>query len=198
MLGEKLKQLRKLNHTSQQQLANLLGVGQSTVAMWEKGKNRPEYASLVKIAEIFSVSIDYLAGQSGTKGVFRIPVLGYVRAGIPTEAVEEVLAYEDVVLPESELKGYFALRIKGDSMAPRMMEGDTVIVKKQPDCNNGDICVALVGSGDATVKKLIKRDKSLILMPLNANYEPLVFTPEEVEAIPVTIIGRVTELRARI
>ena len=198
MFGEKLRQLRKEAGFSQQKLADALGLGQSTIAMWEKGKNTPEYSSLVKISELFSVSIDALAGSKSTKSAFRIPVLGYVRAGVPTEAVEEILDYEDVVLSENDLKHHFALRIKGDSMAPRMMEGDTVIVKKQSEFTSGDICVALVGSGDATVKKIIKKDAGLILMPLNSSYEPLFFTPDEVETTPVTIIGKVTELRARI
>ncbi|MBQ8540465.1 MAG: helix-turn-helix domain-containing protein [Clostridia bacterium] len=198
MLAERLKTLRKENGMSQQRLADLLGLGQSTVAMWEKGKNSPEYESLINIANIFNVSIDYLAGQKTSRLSHRIPVLGYVRAGIPTEAVEEVLDYEDVTLPESEAGNYFALRIKGDSMAPRMMEGDTIIVRKQSDCASGDICVALVGSGDATVKKVIKKDSGIILMPLNACYDPLVFTTDEIEAFPVTIIGKVTELRAKI
>lgn len=198
MLGEKLKELRKRDKISQQKLADLLGVGQSTVAMWEKGKNSPEYSSLVKIAEIFAVSMDALAGKEVNKNAFRIPVLGYVRAGMPNDALEEVLDYEDVVLPENELNNYFALRIKGDSMAPRMIDGDTVIVKKQPDFSSGDICVALVGSGEATIKKVIKKKYGLILMPLNANYEPLIFTRDEVETMPVTIIGKVTELRAKI
>ena len=198
MLAERLKLLRKERGISQQRLADLLGLGQSTVAMWEKGKNSPAYETLINIANIFNVSIDYLAGQKTAKSPCRIPVLGYVRAGIPTEAVEEVLDYEDVTLTESDMGNYFALRIKGDSMAPRMMEGDTVIVKKQSDCASGDICVALVGSGDATVKKVIKKDTGIILMPLNACYDPLIFTKDEVEAFPVTIIGKVTELRAKI
>ena len=198
MFAKRLKALRKEHCMSQQKLADLLGLGQSTIAMWEKGKNTPEYESLIKIANIFSVSIDYLAGQKASRSSHRIPVLGYVRAGVPTEAVEEVLDYEDVTLSESDAGNYFALRIKGDSMAPRMMEGDTVIVKKQSDCSSGDICVALVGSGDATVKKVIKKDKGIILMPLNACYDPLVFTSDEVEAFPVTIIGKVCELRAKI
>lgn len=198
MFGGKLKELRKSNNISQQQLADILNVGQSTVAMWEKGKNRPEYSSLVKIAEIFDVSTDYLTGQGNGKNPFRIPVLGYVRAGVPTEAVEEILGYEDVVLSESELKEYFALRIKGDSMAPRMMDGDTVIVRKQSSFTSGDICVALVGSGDATVKKVIKKDFGIFLVPLNSNYEPLFFSCDEIENTPVSIIGKVTELRARI
>lgn len=198
MLGEKIKELRKRDNISQQKLADALGLGQSTVAMWEKGKNSPEYDTLINIARIFNVSIDYLAGQKVGKTAFRIPVLGYVRAGVPTEAVEEILDYEDVVLTEYDIKDIFALRIKGDSMAPRMIEGDTVIVKKQSDFTNGDICVALIGSGDATVKKVIKKDTGIILMPLNGNYEPLFFTPEEVENTPVTIIGKVTELRAKI
>ncbi len=198
MFAERIKLLRKENNMSQQKLADLLGLGQSTVAMWEKGKNTPEYESLLNIASLFNVSIDYLAGQKSAKASHRIPVLGYVRAGIPTEAVEEILDYEDVTIPESEAGNYFALRIKGDSMAPRMMEGDTVIVKKQSDCSSGDICVALVGSGDATVKKVIKKDKGIILMPLNSCYDPLVFTSDEIETFPVTIIGKVCELRAKI
>ncbi len=198
MFAERLKKLRKENNMSQQKLADLIGLGQSAIAMWEKGKNSPEYESLIKIADIFNVSIDYLAGQKSSRSSHRIPVLGYVRAGIPTEAVEEILDYEDVTVPDSDFGNYFALRIKGDSMSPRMMEGDTVIVKKQADCESGDICVALVGSGDATVKKVIKKDMGIILMPLNSCYDPLFFTPDEIEAFPVTIIGKVTELRAKI
>ncbi len=198
MFGEKLKNLRKQEHVSQQKLSDLLGVRQSTVAMWEKGKNTPEYESLVSIAKLFNVSCDYLTGTGNAKSAFRIPVLGYVRAGIPTEAVEEVLDYEDVVLSENEIKEHFALRIKGDSMVPRMMEGDTVIVRKQPDFTSGDICVVLVGNADATVKKVIKKDTGIILMPLNSAYDPLFFTAAEIEHTPVTILGKVTELRAKI
>lgn len=198
MFGEKLKELRKAKSISQQQLADLLKVGQSTVAMWEKGKNNPEYNTLLKISQFFSVSTDYLSGSSEAKNAFKVPVLGYVRAGVPTEAVEEVLDYVDVALSENELKNIFALRIKGDSMSPRMIDGDTVIVKKQSDFSSGDICVALVGTADATVKKIIKKDTGIILMPLNGNYEPLFFTPEQIENTPVSIIGKVVELRAKL
>ena len=198
MLGEKIKELRQKNKVSQQSLADFLGVGQSAVAMWEKGKNHPEYNTLLKIAEFFQVGTDYLSGGKGAKSAYRIPVLGYVRAGIPTEAVEEILDYEDVVLSENQLENTFALRIKGDSMAPRMVDGDTVIVRKQSDFVSGDICVALVGNSNATVKKIIKKDSGIILMPLNGCYEPLFFTPEDVVSIPVSIIGKVTELRAKI
>lgn len=197
MLGAKIKELRAKDKISQQALADFLGVRQSTVAMWEKNKNNPEYTTLVKLSEFFNVGIDYLSG-SKTKSSKKIPVLGYVRAGVPTEAVEDILGYEDVVLSESECENTFALRIKGDSMSPRMIDGDTVIVNKQSDFKSGDICVALVGNQDATVKKIIKKDTGIILMPLNGNYEPLFFTPEEVETTPVTIIGKVTELRAKI
>lgn len=198
MFGSKLKELRKKEGISQQKLADMLNLAQSTIAMWEKGKNSPEYSSLVKIAEIFSVGTDYLTGSSSPKPTYRIPVLGYVRAGLPTEAVEAVLDYEDISIPECDYGNYFALRIKGDSMAPRMLEGDTVIVKKQADCQNGDICVALVGSGDATVKKVIKKDSGIILMPLNSSYDPLVFTVDEIETLPVTLVGKVVELRAKL
>lgn len=197
MLGEKIKELRNKDNISQQSLADFLGVRQSTVAMWEKSKNHPSYGTLLKISEFFNVGVDYLSENKCFKKPCSVPIFGYVRAGVPNEAVEDILGYEDVVLTEAERENTFALRIKGDSMSPRMIDGDIVIVNRQSFFSNGDICVALVGNCEATVKKIIKKDTGIILMPLNGNYEPLFFTPEEVEKTPVTIIGKVTELRAK-
>ena len=82
-------------------------------------------------------------------------------------------------------------------MEPRICEGDVVIVRKQNDVDSGDIAVVLVNSMDATVKKVIKKDTSLSLVPFNTNYDVMIFTPEEITKIPVTIIGRVVELRGK-
>lgn len=198
MIGDDIKALRKKEKMSQKVLADMLGVSQSTVAMWESGRNFPEYATLERLSRIFNTGLGPTAGNTCRRAVASIPVLGYVRAGLPSEALENVLDYEDVYLNPDEQDNYFALKIKGDSMVPRMMEGDTVIVRRGCDCESGDICVALVGNSDATVKKLIKKDTGIILMPLNSSYDPLVFTPDEVVQEPVTIIGKVVELRAKL
>lgn len=197
MFSQSLKSYRKEANLSQKALAEMLNVSQSTVAMWESGKNSPEYNTLVKLAAIFNVSIDYLSGNSSGKISKDVPILGYVRAGVPTEAVELVLGYENILVSPYDPDEYFALTIKGNSMAPRMVEGDCVIVKKCPSFISGDICVVLVGDNDATVKKVVKTDSGVMLIPLNSSYQTMFYSFEDMENIPVTVIGKVTELRAK-
>lgn len=197
MLSDSLKSYRREANLSQKALAEMLDVSQSTVAMWESGKNSPEYNTLVKIAAIFNVSMDSLAGNPAGKISKDIPVLGYVRAGMPTNAVEEVLAYENILVSPYDPDEYFALIIKGNSMAPRMMEGDCVIVRKCPSFISGDICVVMVGDNDATVKKVVKTESGIMLIPLNSSFQTLFYSFEDMEKIPVSILGKVTELRAR-
>lgn len=80
-------------------------------------------------------------------------------------------------------------------MSPILIENDIVIVKKQNDFENGDIVVALINGDEATIKKGKKTDNSILLQPLNSNYEPLIFTKEEMNIIPVKIIGIVKQLK---
>lgn len=80
-------------------------------------------------------------------------------------------------------------------MAPVFVEDDIVIVKKQNDFENGDIVVALINGDEATIKKGKKSETSILLQPLNPNYEPLIYTYDEMKTIPVTIIGIVKQLK---
>ncbi|MBQ7646353.1 MAG: helix-turn-helix domain-containing protein [Clostridia bacterium] len=127
----------------------------------------------------------------------KIKVLGYVRAGIPVSAVEEILGYEEI--PESLAKtgDYFALKIKGDSMEPKFSEGDIIIVRQQQTAESGDIVVALINGDDATVKKINITSSGIILQPLNPLYKAMYYSPRDVQELPVSIIGKVVELRAR-
>ena len=109
MLRERLKELREAGGLSQQKLAALLGVGQSTVGMWESGKNKPESGTLIKLSEIFGVSVDYLIGNDRPRT--QIPVLGRVAAGVPIDAVETVLDYEEIPEEMGAQGEYFALQI---------------------------------------------------------------------------------------
>lgn len=137
-----------------------------------------------------------LVRQSRKIGI-KIPVLGYVRAGMPMEAVEEIIDYEEISEEMARQGEYFGLQIKGDSMEPRIKEGDVVIVRKQSDVISGDIAVVMVNGEDATVKKIVKHENGISLLPFNQAYAPLFYTQDEAVSLPVEIIGRVVELRGK-
>lgn len=197
MFSEQLKLYRKNRGFTQEQLASAIGTAKSTVSMYESGKREPDFETIRVISEVLNVSMSLLIeGTEEAKASCAVPVLGYVRAGKPVEAIEEILGYEEYSSP-CEDGVYFALRVKGDSMEPRMYNGDTVIVRQQPDVDSGQIAVVLVGGEDATVKKLVKTGNGIALVALNPNYTPIFFSNDEVQSLPVTVMGRVMELRSR-
>lgn len=133
------------------------------------------------------------------KGV-RIPVLGSIVAGTPLEAVE--LRDEDdweEIHPDLAATGdFFALRVKGSSMEPRIAEGDVVIVRQQPDVDSGSLAVIMINGNEATLKKVTKHENGIMLTATNVSvYEPHFYSAEEVESLPVQVIGKVVELRAK-
>ena len=196
-----LKELRENRGISQKQLAEILNVRQSTVGMWENGKNKPEFSKILKLSEFFDVSVDYLLGRKeapklSSKGVL-VPILGQVIAGIPIDAVEDILGYEEISREMASQGEYFALQIKGNSMEPRMRQGDVVIVKKQSAVESGDIAVVLVNGDEATIKKFVIHDNGISLISNNESYSPMFYTKNEIEEKPVTVLGKVVELRAK-
>ena len=195
----RIRILRTAREMKQTDLALQLKVGQNTISNWENDRTEPDSASLQKMASIFGCSIDYLLGHDAATrpDVHRVPVLGDVAAGIPMEAVSNIVDYEEIDAALAASGEFFGLRIKGSSMEPRMREGDVVIVRKQDDAETGDTVVALVNGDSATVKKLKKGPDGMQLLPTNPAYDPLYFTAAEVSSLPVRIIGRVVELRAK-
>lgn len=193
---EIIKELRIKKGITQNELAGLCGVHQTAVSQWENGRTLPDKQSLVTLSDIFNVSVDLLMGNenpSAKKNL--IPVLGYVRAGMPIGAYEDVLDYIEVSDKMAATDDYFGLRVTGDSMTPRICDSDIVIVHKQDYIESGEIGVILVNDLDATIKKVIKKGTSLTLVPFNTSYEPMIFSSEEIVTLPVRIIGKVVELR---
>ena len=127
----------------------------------------------------------------------RIPVLGRIAAGIPLEAVEEVLDYEEIPAALASKGEYFALQIRGDSMEPRICQGDVIILRRQPDVESGQIAAVLVNGGNAACKKVVKQPNGISLVSLNPAYPPMFYTNEEIASLPVTILGKMVELRAK-
>ena len=196
MFSEQLKLLRNQKHLSQAQLAKKIGVSSSTIAMWESGEREPKnYETLEIIADFFNVNMELLL--TGTIAPTRIPVLGKVVAGIPLEAIEDIIDYEEIPLSMAKSGEFFGLQIKGDSMEPKFSKGDVVIVRKQDDVDSGSIAIILVNGNEATIKRVKKFDGGINLVPTNPAFDVITYTNEEIERLPVRIIGKVVELRAK-
>lgn len=178
-----------------------LNITASTVSDWAKGKKYPRVDKIKALADYLGVMPSDLreeAHPNARKNIM-IPVLGSVPAGIPLEAVEDIIDWEEI--PESMLAGgkeYFALQVKGDSMTPRYEPGDVLIVRRQETCDSGQDCIVMVNGNDATFKRVQKDEASLTLKPLNPNYDVMTFTPYQAATLPVKILGVVVELRRKI
>lgn len=195
MIGNEIKKQREVRGISQTTLGRELGVRQSTVAMWESGKNSPTYETLLRIADFFGVSTDALRGEAAP--VTKIPVLGRVAAGPPIYAAEDIIGYVEVSDELSSSGEFFALQIKGNSMEPRFEEGDTVIVRRQPCVENGEIAIVLIGQEEATCKKFYRTDDGIRLVSINPQYPPMVFPEDKLNDTKIDVLGRVCELRAK-
>ena len=221
MLLERINQLCSEKGISKRKLEVESGLSIGSISKWKNVGFKPNQKSLQKVSDYFGVSVAYLTGESDFRNEeeamihgwmekfdeealsdesrrfeagARIPVLGKVIAGIPIEAIEEVIDWEEIPFRMSKTGKFFGLRIKGDSMSPRMIEGDTVIVRQQSDAESGDIVIALVNDNEATCKKLIKRTDGIVLQSLNPIYEPMIFSNDD----NVEIIGKVVELRCKL
>lgn len=197
-----LKKIREASKISQQKLADNIGVSRSTIAMWETGGSQPDNDNLKRMASYFNVSVDYLLGineeNKATKNSIKTPVLGYVAAGIPIEAIEDIVDYEELDTKQFNPNyEYFGLKIKGDSMMPRMQNGDVVIVQKQSDVESGDIAIVCINGAEATCKQLKKHANGITLISYNTAYEPMFFTNQEIDDKPITVLGKVVELRGK-
>ena len=198
MFSERLKALRKDRGMTQKQMAEKLFVTQATVSAWECGVAMPDGNKLQSLAQILNVTVSSLIGDDTKSIGVTIPVLGRVQAGIPTSAISEILDHEEIPADMAARGEYFGLLVRGDSMNPRILDGDVVIVRCQPDVENGDIAVVAVNGDSATVKKIRKSALGMTLIPLNPAYDTIFYTNEQIAALPVEIKGKVVELRGKL
>lgn len=199
----KLKEIRLSKKLTQQEVADKINMSVQAYSHYETGRREPDNQTLKKLSDILGVSIDYLLDNSQynpsiakSKGI-KIPVLGTIPAGIPIEAIEEILDYEEISEEMARTGEYFALKVKGDSMLPTIKDGDTVIVKKAEDAETGKICVVMINGYDATLKEIKKDPQGLYVIPHNPNsdFKPTFFSNHEIETVPVRIIGVAVEIR---
>ena len=206
--AQNLKYLRTKYNLTQEQLANKINSTRSTINNWENEISEPNLDMIRKLTETFNIKdnivFEDLKSKYNTSFInleedtINIPVLGRIPAGIPFEAIEDVIKYIDI--PKEWTYGnkeYFGLLIDGNSMFPKYQNADIVIFQKCEDpikCNNKD-CAVMVNGNDATFKKFIFNNIGVILQPYNMEYETKSFTPEEVQELPVKLVGFAVQIR---
>ena len=196
--SDMLRLLRRQRNITQDKLAEDLDLSKSAISMYENGQRLPSFEVLEAFADYFNVSLSVLTGKPESSAI-RIPVVGHVVAGIPTEAVEDIVDLEEIPNAMAQRGDYIGLKVKGSSMEPRFVEGDTVIVRRQPDVESGEIAIVFVNGDEATMKKVLKQTTGITLVALNpAVYEPHFYTNEQIVELPVTIYGKVVELRGKL
>lgn len=195
---EKLKKLTKEKGMSIRKLESAAGLGAGTITRWKT--SNPSHENLRKVAEVLGCSVSYLTGEADQNKGTRIPVLGTVPCGIPFDAIEFLDADDWEEIPEdmSSQGSFFGLRVSGNSMEPRIQEGDVLIVRCQDSADSGDIVVARVNGQEACCKRYIRHDGGIMLQSFNPAFLPLVFSWQDVERLPVTIVGVVVELRRKL
>lgn len=204
-LYKNIKRLREEKGMSQDTLAKLTGyTDRSSITKIEKGQVDLQQSKIELFAKALGTTARELVGwenkpltEKKKTGVI-INVLGSVAAGIPISAVEDIIDEEEVTEDMACQGNLFGLRIKGHSMEPNICDGDTVIVKEQPDAENGETVVVLINGDEATCKKIYKyEDGSIRLVPNNPAFSPKLYTLDEISTLPVTIVGKVIELRRK-
>lgn len=223
LLGEIIKKYREEHQMSLQDFADLIGTSRSYIHMLEKNINpstnkpiSPSIETLKSLANAMNMDLELLLKQLNNeqdiyideneyKKQFINPsssavvfVYGTIPAGIPMECIEDIIDTEEI--SADMLRGnkqYFGLKIKGNSMYPDYLDGDTIILEKTDDCESGDECCVMVNGSDGTFKKVIKNENGIILQPLNSEYQPMFYTNEQIKSLPVKIIGKVVELRRK-
>ena len=201
IFAENLNYYMNINNKTRVDVCRDLDIPYSTFTDWCNANIYPRIDKIEILANYFDIKKSDLVERREKvdklgNPVKEVPLLGTVKAGYDYLAQENWIGTIDVDASLVKDGGeYFALKVHGDSMSPVLVENDIVIVKKQDDFETGDIVVAIINGDEATIKKGKKTDNSILLQPLNNNYEPLIFTNDEMKTIPVKIIGIVKQLK---
>lgn len=202
IFAKNLNYYMTLNKKDRNDVAKDLDLPYTTVTSWCNAEFYPRIDKIELLANYFCIQKSDLVenhntfNRSASSAI--VFIYGTIPAGVPMECIEDIIDTEEI--DADMLKGgkqYFGLKIKGDSMYPEYLDNDTIILEKVDDCESGDDCVVMVNGNDGTFKRVFKNENGVILQPLNNNYQPMIYTNEQIENLPVRIIGKVVELRRK-
>lgn len=211
LFSKNLKYLRESKGISKNKLGEMVGVNQTTIGRWETNEIKPSIDNVEEVAKALNVNLPDLLikdlefdNANYVKldlDVVKIPVLGTIKAGIPIEAQEEIIDY--VEIPKKWTLGgkkFYGLKISGDSMYPKYQEDDIVIFEQNEDkeqYNNKD-CAVMVNGDDATFKQVLLNEQGLVLRPYNNAYDIMMYSNDDIEKLPIKIVGIAREKRTKL
>lgn len=204
---ESLRQVRTMKKKTQQDAADALGISRPMYAAYEQGRFKMSDDKLATLAEYYDVPLDVLTGKIDIKRTIKeaeviesttvkIPMVGHIRAGYDAYAEQNIEGYMEI--EESLAKrfpGCFVLNVYGNSMEPEIHNGDKVVVQPTANVNSGDVAIVSLSGDEATIKRVRIDENGITIIPTNSKYKSITYTPEEVEGLPVTICGRVIQVR---
>lgn len=188
-IGKRIAELRKKRSWTQAMLSDKMSVSQSTVTMWENGKRAVSSEDTVKLAALFGVTTDFLLGLDdlppnavpvAAAETVQIPVYGEIQAGVATLAEQNVIGQLDVKKDVIERYGYdnlFALKVRGESMNRKIINGHTAVFCKDIKPESGDIVAVMIDHENATVKRYRETSLAVMFEPesWDASFKPYVF-----------------------
>ncbi|MST82852.1 LexA family protein [Bilifractor porci] len=206
IFAKRLRHYLELNGYNQADLARYMHVTTATTAKWCTGQTMPRIDKVQSICNWLGINKSDLLENNPDRsnvlrtdvpfGRYRIPILTTVAAGKPMYAEEDVLEWIDYDKdPGDHVR---ACRIEGSSMIPRIQDGDTVIFDTDLGWEDGDVIIATVNGDHATCKRIKRYEDGLALLSDNASIAPMYYSRQEIEELPVKIVGRVTEVRGKL
>ena len=197
--ANRLQELLNAREMRAVDLMNATGLSDSIISRYLSGQISPKGKNASLIAKALNVDVNYLLTgevEEEKPRAVKIPVLGEVVAGVPIEAIENIIDWEEIPEAMSRRGDYFCLDVKGESMIPVMFPTDRLLVRKQNTIDTGEIAIVMVGTENATCKKVMIYDNGIQLYGFNtAVYEPQFYTKKQIKDLPITIIGKVVEVR---
>ena len=184
------------------ELSKKVGVSEGTISRWESGEIiNMRRDRIVALSEALHLSPAVIMARepidiiSSYKYSYRIPVLATVAAGQPIYSEDSILEWIDY--DKDPKDNVFCLRVRGDSMMPRIRDGDIIIVDRSLAWGDNDIVVVTVNGNDGCCKRIRRYADGIMLLSLNPSYEPIYYSKEQVEQLPIRVLGKVIESRSR-
>lgn len=208
---DRLCEAMSLSGLKPSEIVERTGINKGALSSYISGRYKAKQDNLYLLSKVLNVSEPWLMGldvprervpdklRVARKSPVLIPVLGRIAAGIPLDAVTDVLDYEEIPAELAATGTFFALKVRGESMLPRLYDGDVVIVRKQSDIESGDIAVVLVNGTDATLKQVIKQENGILLQAYNPIVFPTIFySNSDIINLPILILGKAIEARKKL
>ena len=194
-IAENIKKIRLEHELSQADLGKIAGVSDKAVSTWELGIKIPRMGAVEKMANYFGIPKSAILDDAQPAPASRpippgfepmpkmdwVPLVGRIACGTPITAEENV---EQMVCVPSRWHSTFTLTCKGDSMEPRIHDGDLVAIRSQPEVEQGEIAAVLIGD-EATLKHVYLHENFIELRPENPAFESIILTKEELNTVVI-------------